>query len=413
MDKSQLEPDLIQVFRLYIAFRLILVGLTSLVALVRPRVQVEPGTFFSLVELTLLLIYLSIPWFHNKLGRWFLPLALAAATLGPIVEVTLGLQRPLLARTTGTAPAADVWQVTVLLTIPLFLVAWQYSFDAVVGFTAGVAILEFSFNVARALLFGQDALLRSLGAILLRSAIFLLEGAVVTRLMAGQRQQRQVLQDANRQLARYASTMEQLAASRERNRLARELHDTLAHTLSALAVQLEGASTLLDTEPETARTMIQQSTGIARNGLTEVRRAIQALRATPLEHLGLALALRGAAEATAEQTGAELSLDLDTNLLLSPEVEQTIFRIAEEALNNIARHASASRIEVRLSRDTAGAVTLSIGDNGRGFDPSTARAGHFGLRGIQERVAGLGGTLVLTSQPGSGTNILVKFRGDA
>ncbi|NMC03174.1 MAG: hypothetical protein GYA30_12475, partial [Chloroflexi bacterium] len=160
MDKSQLEPDLIQVFRLYIAFRLILVGLTSLVALVRPRVQVEPGTFFSLVELTLLLIYLSIPWFHNKLGRWFLPLALAAATLGPIVEVTLGLQRPLLARTTGTAPAADVWQVTVLLTIPLFLVAWQYSFDAVVGFTAGVAILEFSFNVARALLFGQDALLR-------------------------------------------------------------------------------------------------------------------------------------------------------------------------------------------------------------------------------------------------------------
>ena len=413
MDKSQLEPDLIQVFRLYTAFRLILVGLTSLVAFVRPRVQVEPGTFFSLVELTLLLIYLSIPWFRNKLGRWFLPLALAAATLGPIVEVTLGLQRPLLARTTGAAPAADVWQVTVLLTIPLFLVAWQYSFDAVIGFTAGVAILEFSFNVARALLFGQDALLRSLGAILLRSVIFLLEGAVVTRLMAGQRQQRQVLQDANRQLARYASTMEQLAASRERNRLARELHDTLAHTLSALAVQLEGASTLLDTEPETARTMIQQSTGIARNGLTEVRRAIQALRATPLEHLGLALALRGAAEAIAEQTGAELSLDLDTSLVLSPEVEQTIFRIAEEALNNIARHASASRIEVRLSRDTAGAVTLSIGDNGRGFDPSTARAGHFGLRGIQERVDGLGGTLVLTSQPGSGTNILVKFRGDA
>ncbi|MBP7947745.1 MAG: sensor histidine kinase [Verrucomicrobia bacterium] len=207
--------------------------------------------------------------------------------------------------------------------------------------------------------------------------------------------------------------MEQLAASRERNRLARELHDTLAHTLSALAVQLEGASTLLDTEPETARTMIQQSTGIARNGLTEVRRAIQALRATPLEHLGLALALRGAAEAIAEQTGAELSLDLDTGLVLNPEVEQTIFRIAEEALNNIARHASASRIEVRLSRDTAGAVTLSLGDNGRGFDPSTARAGHFGLRGIQERVDGLGGTLVLTSQPGSGTNILVKFRGDA
>ena len=113
------------------------------------------------------------------------------------------------------------------------------------------------------------------------------------------------------------------------------------------------------------------------------------------------------------ETDIELSLDLDTSLLLSPEVEQTIFRIAEEALNNIARHASASRIEVRLSRDTAGAVTLSIGDNGRGFDPSTARAGHFGLRGIQERVAGLGGTLVLTSQPGSGTNILVKFRGDA
>lgn len=411
MDKSQIEPGLLQVFRIYVIVRLALALAALCSAVVRPLVQIQAGAILSLLEGALTLIYLSIPWLREKLGRWYLPIALAITTVGPMFEVVLGLRRPMLGRTTGLVPATDAWQTTVLLLLPLFLIAWQYSFDAVVIFTASTALLELVLVVASYLLVGQGYLLRLFGAISLRSVIFLLEGAVVTRLMAGQRQQRQALSNANIQLARYASTMEQLATSRERNRLARELHDTLAHTLSALAVQLEGAAALLDTNPETARTMIAQSTATTRSGLTESRRAIQALRASPLDDLGLALAVRGIAEATAERSGADLSLDLDTSLLLDPEVEQTIYRIAQEALNNVARHAAASRIAIRLARTGAKEILFEVTDNGRGFDPSPAQAGHYGLRGIRERVDILGGTLIVTSSPGAGTSVLVKFKG--
>jgi signal transduction histidine kinase len=234
----------------------------------------------------------------------------------------------------------------------------------------------------------------------------------VTQLMVAQRQQRVALNDANSQLARYASTIEQLATSRERNRLARELHDTLAHTLSVLAVQLEGASTLLATNSEVASHMIAQSVSLTRDGLTEARRAIHELRAVPLDDLGLILALQGLADVTAERAGAALSFSLDTGLTLtSPETEQTLYRIAEEALNNIARHAAATQITVQLSRTGADEISLIIADNGRGFDLSKAQVGHYGLRGMKERVNMLGGNLSITSQPGTGTSVVVRAKG--
>jgi signal transduction histidine kinase len=411
MDQPQIEPGLLQVFRIYTILRFILVAVTLFGASVRPLIQVEPGMLLALLEVILTLAYLSSSRLQKKLGRCYLPIALIATTVGPIFEVMLGLRQSVLTRTAGFVPAIDAWQATVLLILPLFLVAWQYSFDKVVIFTASTALLELALVFVSHLLFGNEYLLRSIGAIILRSTIFLLEGTVVTRLMAGQRQQRQALSDANLQLARYMDTMEQLATTRERNRLARELHDTLTHTLSALAVQLEGAAALLDTNQGAARNMFHQATLSARSGMTEARRAIRALRASPLDNLGLALALRGAAEATAERSGADLSLNLDTSLLLHPQVEQTIFRIAEEVLSNIARHAAASRIEIQLTRNQSEEVTLSVTDNGRGFDPSTAQDGHYGLKGIQERVDLLGGTLTITSHPGSGTCILVKLKG--
>jgi signal transduction histidine kinase len=412
MNQPQTEPGLLQAFRLYTGLRLGLVLFTLCAAIVRPRGLIEWGTVFALIELSVTLVYLLSSWLQAKLGKWYLPIALTAATIGPILEVALGLRRSQLALLTGGGVTSDIWQATILLLLPLLFVACQYSFFAVVIFTAGTALLEFVFVVAGELLLGQQYPILHVLAIILRSVIFLIEGGVLTRIMIGQRQQRLALHAANGKLARYASTIEQLATSRERNRLARELHDTLAHTLSVLAVQLEGASALLATNPETAQRMIVQSAALTRNGLTEARRAIHTLRAMPLDDLGLVLALQGLAEATAERTEASLSLELDPNVsVANPDTEQALYRIAEEALTNIARHAAATRITVRLSRTDTGELSLVLADNGCGFEASTAPAGHYGLRGIQERVEMLGGTLSIVSRPGTGTTIEVKVKG--
>ncbi len=412
MNKPQTEPGLLPAFQLYTGLRLALALFTFCAAVVRPRVTLEWGTILAPLELGLTLAYLFSSWLRSKLGGWYLPIALAVATVGSIVEAALGLSRSQLALIANGGLTSDIWQATILLLLPLLFVAWQYGFLAVVIFTAGTAVLEFAMVIAGELLLGQQYPLLHLFAIIVRSGIFLLEGAVVSQLMTGQRQQRAALNEANTKLARYAATIEQLATSRERNRLARELHDTLAHTLSVLAVQLEGATALLDTNPEAARRMVAQSVSLARNGLTESRRAIHELRASPLDDLGLVLALRGLAEAAAERTGATLALDLDPHLTpTNPDVEQTLYRIAEEALNNIARHSGATQITVQLSRTGAGEISLVLADNGCGFDLSTASTGHFGLKGIKERVDMLGGTLSISSRPGTGTTVAVRVKG--
>jgi signal transduction histidine kinase len=412
MNQPQIEPGLLQSFRVYTGLRLGFAFITFCAAIVRPLVPVDAGMVLAVLELAFTLAYLLSSWLQTKLGRWYLPLALTAATIGPILEVALGLRHPQLALLAGAGPIGDVWQATILLLLPLLFVAWQYSFEAVVVFTAGSAVLEFVMVLAGELLLGQQYPVRHVVAIILRSGIFLIEGAAITRLMMGQRQQHAALNEANGKLARYASTIEQLAISHERNRLGRELHDTLAHTLTVLAVQLEGATATLDTNPEAARRMIAQSVSLAREGLTEARRAIHQLRALPLDDLGFVLALQGLAEAAAERTGATLLLDLDAGLsIANPDMEQGLYRIAEEALNNISRHAAASQIQVRLARMETGEVSLTISDNGRGFDLSTAETGHYGLKGLRERVEMLGGSISITSQTGMGTSIMVKVKG--
>jgi signal transduction histidine kinase len=239
-----------------------------------------------------------------------------------------------------------------------------------------------------------------------RTIIFLFTGYVLTRLMSAQRAQRSKLAEANHQLVHYAATAEQLAVSRERNRLARELHDTVAHTLSALSVQLEAVDSAWDHAPEQARTILQKAQGGTRNGLTETRRALQALRASPLEDLGLVRALQELAESSAARASMQLEMSLPDELKnVAPDVEQTVYRIAQEALSNIVKHSNATRIRVLL-RVADGRLTLEIGDNGRGFVADSEEVlGHFGLRGMRERTELIGGTLKIESKRGAGTRV--------
>jgi signal transduction histidine kinase len=138
--------------------------------------------------------------------------------------------------------------------------------------------------------------------------------------------------------------------------------------------------------------------------LDEARRALQALRASPIDELGLLLALQRAGQTAAERSGAELTLRLPPNLNgVPPDIEQQLYRIAEEALNNVVRHARARHIALSLEQ-TASALTLSIRDDGGGFDPSQiAPNGHYGITGMRERAGLINSTLRLESQPGRGT----------
>jgi signal transduction histidine kinase len=402
-DRYRLEPGLLAVFRLYAGVRLALLGLSFLIKFVPSVQRVLRYPLLGMIESALLLVYLSWPWLRKQLGRTYLPIALVVASTAPIVEhsITVGLR--LYTGIRGSDAGSDAWQLYLTLFVPLLLIAWQYRFWVVLAFCGGTALLELVLAVPLAARGGPPWLM-VLALVFVRCLLFILVGVLVVRLMEGQRAQREALSQANARLARYASTLEQLAVSRERNRLARELHDTLAHSLSAVAVQLEAVNALWESEPLQARTMLEQSLTTTRQGLDEARRAIRALRSAPLEDLGLVLAVANLAEAVATRAGLELELRVPEGVEgLAPAVEQAFYRVAEEALANVVRHAQAHHIALRLEQ-SGPRLSLTVSDDGRGFNPSdVVLEGHYGLRGIRERAEMVGGKLEILSRPGQGT----------
>lgn len=194
--------------------------------------------------------------------------------------------------------------------------------------------------------------------------------------------------------------------SEERRRLARELHDTLAHSLSAVAVQLEGVKSLWSDDPDRAEEMLDRSLESARSGLTEARRSIQALRASPLEEGGLRLALEDYIDDLAAGSHLAVELDVDDPGRFDPNLEHNVFRIATEAVTNAVRHADADRIRVWM-RSTDDQLSLAVQDNGSGFEPSIANGGH-GLAGMRERAELIGGTLEIQSAPDEGSMVLLR-----
>jgi signal transduction histidine kinase len=202
--------------------------------------------------------------------------------------------------------------------------------------------------------------------------------------------------------------LEQLAISRERNRLARELHDTLAHTLSGLAVQLDAIATLWKPTPPKAAAMLEEALTQTRAGLDETRRALRALRATRLEDLGLGPALGEMAKNVAMRDGLSLDLDIGEEIVdLPAEIEQAYYRVAQEALENAARHAQASHISVSL-RQRGGELVLVVADDGRGLANGAQSGDQLGLRGMRERAELIDGQMEVESQPGQGTRISLR-----
>jgi two-component system NarL family sensor kinase len=209
--------------------------------------------------------------------------------------------------------------------------------------------------------------------------------------------------------ARLFEEREQLGALEERNRLAREIHDTLAQGLAAIALQLDSAEALMDAgdTPQEVRRRVRQALTLARDNLKEAWRSVLDLRAAPLEGRTLVEAVEELARRTASEAGLEINVKvIGGGRPLSPRIEAGLYRIVQEALANVVTHADADRVEVGIET-TPEQIGLIIEDDGRGFNTEDVVDGRYGLVGLNERARLLGGELVLESSAGVGTRLKI------
>jgi two-component system NarL family sensor kinase len=197
---------------------------------------------------------------------------------------------------------------------------------------------------------------------------------------------------------------EEASILEERNRIAREIHDTLAQALTGVIIHMEVAKVVVP-EDSKARNHLIQAHNLARDGLAEARRSVWALRPQVLEQGGLLYALESLVNGLTAGTPVEAQCTIkETQYPLPPDVETHLLRIAQEALINALKHARASAIQVELTFGSQ-AISLCVRDNGQGFNPKMQSGKGFGLVGMHERIQSLGGQLTIASQPEQGTQV--------
>ena len=197
---------------------------------------------------------------------------------------------------------------------------------------------------------------------------------------------------------RAAARIAELSAATERNRLARDIHDSLGHHLTAIAIQLEKASAFRDRDPAAAEQALADARDSAQHALRDVRTSVGALRSPPVTLRAALTELAGQDDrVTVHIDGEERDLDQAT--------VTTLHRAAQEAVTNARRHGAATEVSVAVTFSPAG-TRLVVTDDGRGFDLSADRSG-FGLLGLRERAALVGGECTVDSRPGAGTSVTV------
>jgi signal transduction histidine kinase len=411
VDQSLARREALRIFRVVLVVQLVFMALGSL-AIWGLAGSARLGLFLRLAP-TLLLALLVLPsWLERVMGRYFLALAVGLDVLLVSLQsahffydqrafwaLRLGLPELLVRHLAETPPVEPFF----FLLIPLVLLAWGYGRRGALWGSTWAALIHLGIG---AVSLQQDFLtVRFLLGAVTRITLLYLVPFIVGTLAERERQQHAELEVAHQRLRRHAATVEQLAISRERNRLARDLHDTLAHSLSALAVQLEALRNLVANDLAAAQDMVDRLLILARRGLEESRRAIQALRTDPVKVLGLAGALRDLVQDFQERTGVQTTLSqAGQEPDLTAEEAQVFFRIAEEALSNVERHANAQQVTLRLTTG-ADRVDLVVQDDGIGFDPDSVDSAGYGLMGMQERAAMIGAILEVKSRPGGGTGV--------
>jgi signal transduction histidine kinase len=229
---------------------------------------------------------------------------------------------------------------------------------------------------------------------------------VFTRVAASEREARTALAEANQLLRDHAAQVEELATTKERNRLAREIHDSLGHYLTVVNVQIGAAQAILDLDRERALDHLSNAQALTQEGLAEVRHSVAALRASPIESRPLPEAL---AKLTEQWNAAGLRAKFvvaGTIRPLTPQVNLTLYRAAQEALTNVGKHAHASNVDVHLDYRDERLIRLRITDDGLG---SANSEGGFGLLGVRERVQLLNGAVQIRTSAGEGFSLEVEL----
>ena len=316
---------------------------------------------------------------------------------------------------------SDDYHYSLLLTLFLTLLGLWY-FGSLIGVELAIlACIDYAFHqMANTPNWVSDpnnlqadiVFLLALGFTLAVGQVLVREKASRTRsesLFAELEQAHQELEEAHQQLRLYAEQVEELATAKERNRLAREIHDGLGHYLTIINVQLEKALTYRDRSPEEEVQAVRDAKRLASEALQDVRHSVSTLRAAD-EAFVLTLALHTLVE---RLRSAQLAVEIQIEGGEEGYSQQTLmalFRVAQEGLTNIQKYAHAASAQLHLHFGEASA-TLGLSDDGPGFDPAQltdlrpGREGSYGLQGVRERLELVGGVLQVESSPGQGTRL--------
>jgi len=217
----------------------------------------------------------------------------------------------------------------------------------------------------------------------------------------------QQLQDANQNLEQYSDTLEKLGIARERQRLARELHDSVTQTIFSMTLTTQSALLLLNRGPAQVKPQLERLNLLVQNAMTEMHTLISELRPELELDGGLETVIRQHINRQHLPDRLSVTLKVDGQQVLPPLEAQGLFRIAQEALNNVVKHSDASKANVHLHIDEP--YWIEIDDDGQGFDTQQAfGGGHIGLAVMHERAEEIGWNLIIQSEPGKGTHIRVE-----
>jgi two-component system, sensor histidine kinase and response regulator len=285
----------------------------------------------------------------------------------------------------------------------IFISALDEVFDKVKAFTSGgVDYIQKPFQI-------EEVLARIENQLTIRRL------QVQLQAQNHQLQQTQVeLEQALAQERSLKQQIEEMAAIEERNRIAREIHDSLGHSLTALNVQMQAVASLLLTDPTQAQSFLTQAQRLGTTAMQEVRESVRTLRADGQVEKPLADTIAALAEEFRQVTGIIPTVETRLTKPVSSSVSKALYRIVQEALTNISKYAQATQVEIHLVTtdnarlDSSNLIKLTIVDNGQGFNDRQSATG-FGLQGMQERVAALDGEFHLTTSPGAGCQIQIEL----
>jgi signal transduction histidine kinase len=351
---------------------LILMGF-GLMGLYLPTRRMGSKILYTAVELLLLVITF---WIDRRTGSF------------PLLGIIIAIRSCLIFQQTGRLIVAGLVFVSSVLL--LFFGMPPPPPRRHEGSAESIANTIFTLNLNTAITFGLTLLF-----------ILLLVNALLA-----ERQSREKLLQANDQLRQYALRIEDQATLQERNRIAREIHDALGHTLTAQSIQLENALLFLPAEAEKTRSFLQESQHLGKRALQEVRRSIATLRSNPLQGRSLPEAIEASLSEFQSTTGILTHHSIQAPPLAA-DISTALYRILQESLTNISKHSTATQVSLSLLEHHH-TLILEITDNGQGFDPEQNTTG-FGIQGMRERTATLGGQFTLSSQPGQGCGITISI----